>query len=338
MATAFKRAVQQQQVAWRRAHLSNQEPGLQNKLRYKHILPRRLWHLNLWSGIVAGGPKELPRYLRDNDIQAHTGTHNLCSSWVLCANLYFPFRDTEGRALVASFLRRNVSTAIRDVEAVELEYELPSKQDKPHTLLGEESGKRGSGQTSPDVAFLVTTESGKGLVLVESKFTEHWFYQCSGYRKATKGRTPNPDPQRCRNFALIASDPRGNCHLCTWGRRYWDHLRLQPGAAQVATVCPAATGAYQLFRQQALAEALARTNGWNLVVSAVAFDSRNAGIFNVVATSAGRRDLRDSWTSLFDLRSGFATFAHQEWVSWVRHTGGPTWRPWLAYIRNRYGY
>jgi hypothetical protein len=184
----------------------------------------------------------------------------------------------------------------------------------------------------------VTTKSGSGIVLVESKFTEHWFYQCSGYKKAATGRTPNPRPERCRNFALIAGDPKRHCHLCTWKRRYWDHLHLQPGAAEVAAVCPAASGAYQLFRQQALAEALARTGRWDLVVSAVAHDAGNDGIFNVVTTSAGKRDLRLLWSSLFALRSGFATFTHQDWISWVRLKGDARWQPWLKYIHARYGF
>jgi hypothetical protein len=130
MATSFQKTVQHQQIAWRRGHLSNQEPGLQNKVGYKHILPRRLWHLNLWSGIAGGGPEGLQGYLRDNEVQAHTGKHNLCSSWVLCANLYFPFRNVDGRALLASFLRHNVSPVIRGVEKLELEYELPLTQEK----------------------------------------------------------------------------------------------------------------------------------------------------------------------------------------------------------------
>src|SRR5215831_1858448 len=35
----------------------------------------------------------------------------------------------------------------------------------------------------PDEAFEVTTPTGPGRVLVESKYTEHWFYECSGYRR-----------------------------------------------------------------------------------------------------------------------------------------------------------
>jgi hypothetical protein len=60
---------------------------------------------------------------------------------------------------------------------------------------------------------------------VESKFTEHWFYECSGHKRWTKGRTPNPDRSRCARFGEVVTAPGTMCHAQQgWGRRYWEYL------------------------------------------------------------------------------------------------------------------
>src|SRR5512143_2239953 len=99
---------------------------------------------------------------------------------MLCANLYFPFREAAGLPILAAFLRAHVSPTIELVERVELEYQEEPPWD-PQSVLGESGkGKRGAHQTSPDAAFIVRTAGGPGLVLAESKLGEHSFYACSG--------------------------------------------------------------------------------------------------------------------------------------------------------------
>ena len=129
----------------------------------------------------------MPAYLDANKVQKHDGAHNLKSSWMQCANLYFPFR--EDYETIAGFLQKHVSRGIDTVNRIELEWAGKPPLD-PTTLLGEPRGQRGANQTSPDVAFIVN--GGKGIVLVENKFTEHSFYPCSG-RKKIYG---NPDRER----------------------------------------------------------------------------------------------------------------------------------------------
>lgn len=331
----FYERVREQQIAWRRRALRNQERGWWNRVQYDHILPRTQWHLNLWPGIA----DTLPTYIDQNGIQPHTGKHNLCSSWVLCANLYFPFKEAGGRRLLASFLREQLSLEVSSVEAIELEYERPERELKPSELLGEDQGARGSGQTSPDLAFELTTPVGQGLMLVESKYTEHWFYQCSGYRKKAEGRDPNPNRSRCEDFDAVVRSPATQCHLVEpWKRQYWDHLKFNVAQSARLLGCPAARGAYQIFRQQALAEALAKTERWTLVVSAVAFDAGNTDLFRVLRTRDGTADLRVLWPELLQLRAPFLTFTHQTWVAWVRAHGGDVWKDWLTYVQDRYGY
>jgi hypothetical protein len=195
---AFDAWMQNRQVEWRNNPKNGlcQEQGWQNGRQYPWILPSPKWEESLWPGIRDGTSNSLPAYLAQSEVQAHQGKHNLKSSWVMCANLYFPFGATEeGRALLASFLRCHVSESVVSVDKLHLEY-AEEGELHPSNLLGEMGGKRGSGQTSPDLAF--TVNSGKGLVLVENKLVEHSFYPCSARRRKGNPEHPgNPDPDRC---------------------------------------------------------------------------------------------------------------------------------------------
>lgn len=333
----FDLVVGEQQVAWRRRHVASTEHGRQNGVARPWILPMRFWEEGLWPGIRTGSPDPLPAYLTTNGVQKHGGCHNLKSSWMLCANLYFPFR--QDRSLLAGFLAEHMSVAIKTVEAVELEYAEPAPLD-PQTLLGEPAGgQRGSNQTSPDVAFVVgTAKRGVGLILVENMFTEHSFYNCSGRDK----QYGNPDASRCLRFAEIYADLPNRCYQLHWqaeqrpNRRYWDWLRVSPHGQQILERCPAATGGYQLLRQQALAEAIAQSRRYEFVASAVAYDERNSDLL-VSLRGTGIADFREGWARLFDGEALFASFSHQQWVAWVREQDRDgRWRDWQEYVRERY--
>jgi hypothetical protein len=341
---SFKEQLRERQVAWRRSDLENQEPGYQNGKSYPHVLPRKLWEMNLWPGIRTGSALPLPEYLiaRPADpIQAHTGVHNLLSSWVACANLYFPFRREPYRPILAEFLRATVSDRILSVTGVELEFALDGELH-PCELLGESGGSRGSGQTSPDVAFRVEVENGKqGLVLVECKLTEHSFYRCSARTKTGSEQRPgNPDPSRCTDMPRLLADPEAVCHQRVWSRRYWEHLRPVTDTSRLSELseCPASTAGYQLFRQQALAEGIAASGKYGLVVSCVAYDRRNEGLMGCLG-HAGMDDIRVDWPKLFPGAAMFTTFTHQEWVEWVRQQSRSSeLDDWLSYVGRRYGY
>jgi len=332
----FDTYVQEQQVNWRSRHIACQEYGEQNGKKRPWILPMQVWQENLWPKIRNDSEHSLPDYLEKNNIDKHTGVHNLKSSWVLCANLYFPFQCNP--ELIASFLRENVCSLIKTVDTIELEY----AEDPPldaSTLLGEpDIGKRGKNQTSPDVAFVVNDY--KGLILTENKFTEHSFYDCSG-RKKEYGNT---DIKRCLDFQFIYSDVKNNCYQLNWeniqrkNRKYWDYIRISEKGKQILKRCPAAISGYQLFRQQALAEAIAQSGKYDFVVSCVAYDERNKSLISSLSR-AGINDFAKDWACLFEDKAQFATFTHQQWVDWVRknETQGH-WKEWLSYIEERYGY
>lgn len=341
--TKFRDEMHSDQLRWKERTLPLvQGQGWWQGKQYDHILPRRHQQENLWPGIRTGGLFPLDTYLAANNIQAHTGRDNLLSSWSQAANLYFPFgQSDDGRRIVGDFLTATVDASIASVKAVELEWEHPDSALRPPVLLGETDGSRGTNQTSPDVAFEVTLAGGgHGVVLTEVKFTEHNFYPCSIRKQLDDTRKA----ASCHDLAALRVDPKGLCGQHTEkDRRYWDHLNGAFVWGASVRWCPAATAGYQLFRQQALAEALAVNSDMGLVVSALAHDDRNAGLLGSLTGTGTKgllRDVRSDWGTLF--RGGkaqFKTFSHQSWVAFVRRAAGrPAWcDDWANYVTDRYG-
>jgi hypothetical protein len=324
------------QVRWRRAHVSTQESGVQNRVTYPWLLPRWAWQEGLWPPLRGDGPGSLEHHLTTAKVSRHSGCHNLKSSWISGVNLYLPFGQGEtGRALLAGFLAHSVDPRVRSVDSLELEWS-GDREFSPRTLLGEMGGTRGRGQTSPDIAFSVNR--AEGLLLVENKLVEHSFYACSArLGSGSVTRPGHPDPARCDDVAALVADP-GICHQQALGRQYWRWLYDAVDARAFARLprCPAATAGYQLLRQQALAEALARSGRYRFVASVVALDERNERLSRSLASS-GIADVT-GWGQLFRGRASFALFTHQRWAAWVRtHDADGAWRGWSDWIAHRYG-
>lgn len=335
MRTEFYDEMLQHQLSWKARRLPGiKKPGRWMGKEYDHILPWNERDLALWKDLQRGGAFPLNEYLTDQ-IKAHTGRGNLLSSWTLCANLYFAFgQDPDGRRVLAAFLARAINPAIESVEELHLEYAEAPPLD-PGTLLGERDGSRGSGQTSPDVAFKVRLRNGgAGLVLTEVKWMEHSFYACSA-RKLLK---PAERTEKC-DLARVRASPETMCEQqVRLRRKYW--TRLAPAfTGWDLPQCPAATAGYQLFRQQALAEGIAASGRYELVVSAVASDARNERLLASLR-GAGIQSVAEDWSPLFAGRSTFKTFTHQQWVAFVAAASQrPTWSAaWLEYVADRYGY
>ena len=333
----FKTLQRESQEKWRETNISTQENGWQNGKNYSHIIPSKDWKENLWEDIRT----TLPEYLEKNDVKEHTGVHNLLSSWIVCANLYFPIKYNEQlKHLFVNFLQTKISTEITEILDIQLEFAFEESSDlHPSKLLGEHGGSKGSGQTSPDVAFIVKTSSGgNGLVLCENKYTEHSFYSCSA-RKVNKkvDRTNNPNPERCMNSCNF--DFKEICHQFVWGRQYLSLVEFSEEAKMKLKRCPAATAGYQLLRQQALAEGIAKSRDYEIVVSVVAFDERNTDLINCLS-STGINDFQINWADMFNGKAKFQTWTHQEWVQFVRNRQSSNGfvKKWLTYLQDRYQY
>ncbi|MGA2408508.1 MAG: hypothetical protein ABSF81_17420 [Bacteroidales bacterium] len=337
----FKNKMRDYQIIWKLKYLSSiKGKGYQNGKSYDHILPKSNEQENFFNPIRNELFNPNNGYLKGNNIKPHTGIHNLLSSWTLCANMYWPFNNDEGKILLSKWLSKQIQLDISEIVKLELEYEDPIPDLKTGLLLGENNqGMRGSGQTSPDLAVLFKTAQGKkGILLIESKFTEHSFYVCSGYQKKTlTNNIPNPDKTRCLSTTSILSSDFEDCHLNTWGRKYWNLLRLDlnKDAFKALSRCPMSTSCYQIFRQQALAKGYEKH--YDVVASCVVTDERNITLVNS-SKSTGMSTFPEGWKNLFP-NLPFYWLTHNSWFKYVRaNNSNGRWNEWIEYIGVRYDY
>lgn len=334
--TNFNLDQRKAQIAWRKDNVRDTEKGLYKGVPQEHIISKEYWMETLWSGIR----KDLPKYLDDNDIKLHAGANNLVNSWAVSANVYFPIHKNESlQKLMLEFLKQKVSDEIVEIFDVVLEFAFPEDNPlHPSNMLGETGGKKGSGITSTDVAFLVKTKTGKGVILTTCKFTEHSFYTCSARRTNKKGtQKGNPDPTRCMQAATDCNY-ESICHQTACGRDYWSLLNLSEAGKKTFKTCPAATEGFQLFCKQAFAEGIMKSGDFSLVVASVAFDSRNDALKGCLKET-GIDDFQTGWGETFDGDATFKSWTHQDWVQFVRENQvDGEFDEWLTYLKGRYNY
>jgi hypothetical protein len=328
----FRKRQIDSQLTWREKQNISKEHGYQNGKQYPHIVPKSEWIKTIWTPLE----KDLIKYLKDNNIQHHTGTHNLLSSWVLCSNLYFgTYINSNFKELFRQFLEEKLKIKIERIDSVNLEFAFEGELG-PANLLGEYAGKRGSGQTSPDLAILFRLNGEKGIILVECKYTEHGFYNCPGRKTKTKpGRMPNPNPKRCLQKETMKMY-KNDCHQYIWGRKYWEHLSISEYGLNKLKYCPACIGGYQLVRQQALAEGIVKYGDFINVVSCIAFDGRNEKIMQSMKAN-NINSIKFEWEKLYNLKSKFSIWEHQEWIEYVNKNCKKQFeKDWLKYMKDRY--
>jgi|GEM_PF-825545 len=336
---SFKSKMVTHQILWKNNHLPHiAKHGWQNGKQYSHILPKVNQEENFFKPIQ----KELfypnYRYLKQKRFKPHSGVHNLLSSWALCAKMYWPFNNPEGKILLARYFKTQANLEIETIQSVELEYEDKSLALKPAILLCEDNnGTRGSGQTSPDLAILFKTKKGEdGILLIECKFTEHSFYSCSGYKKQNpSGRVPNPDNKRCLDAKGILVSDYANCHLISWERKYWDLLGRDLDKVKFSSLsrCPMSSCCYQLFRQQTLAKRLQKK--YSIVASCVAMNERNSTLI-YSGNRTGLIPFPRGWQELFQIPP-FYLLTHQAWFEYMKaHNHRERWDEWIEFVGERY--
>ena len=124
---AFDQWMREFQIEWRKSNAPSVEHGFRGPRQYPHILPEDLWEEGLWPGIGSESENSLPTYLQRTGVQKHRYAHHLNSSWMLRANLHFPFRATaDARGVFVSFLNRHVAAEIDSPEDATMSWMLPS--------------------------------------------------------------------------------------------------------------------------------------------------------------------------------------------------------------------
>ncbi len=340
---AFDKQAECHQISWRRRHkLLQGKLGWQNGVQREHILPAAEWIAGVWQPIR----NELKQYILVSRIQPNAGKHNLKSSWTQCANLFFPFRShPQMTSSLQGFLTQELGLKVTHIEDLELEYAAPGKLE-PKRLLGELGGSKGSGQTSPDIAIIFgCADSKSGIYLIENKYTEHSFYDCSGAKKtpsrahSERGLPGNPKPDRCYDAIEVLANPEGMCQQQTWGRKYWDLLKdsIDQKVLRACSHCPALVSGYQLFRQQALAQGIAKNGLFDYVISGVAYDYRNTTLINCLR-GIGMDDFTSGWPQLFKSDVRFHCFTHQDLVSYIKQSNENICQKWTKYVTGRYDY
>ena len=314
------------QLTWREDQANfPKENGFQNGNEYPHIIPKAEWAKTIWDQFK----ENLLEYLKKEKIQHHTGSHNLLSSWVLCSNLYYgTFFNDNFKELFRKFLEDKLKENIGKIEDIQLELVLGGGLN-PKNLLGEPGGVRGTRQTTPDLGVIFITNGKKGLILVECKYTEHSFYDCSG------AKAKNTPDNKCKIKETMKNIEK-NCFLNEWGRKYWNYLQISEYGQNKLKFCPAFLGAFQIVRQQALAEGLLKIGNYENVWSCIAYDGRNEGLMESMKRN-GINLINNEWEKIFDLKTKFTIWEHQEWVEYVRKNGiGIFEKEWEKYIKNRY--
>ena len=102
-------------------------------------------------------------------------------------------------------------------------------------------------------------------------------------------------------------------------------------------VCPALSGGYQLFRQQALAQGLADAQLFDYVVSGVAYDARNEALVTCLRRT-GIIHIASGWDHLFKTDVRYHCFTHQDLIAFASQERVKRSEKWIEYTRDRYGY
>ena len=291
---------------------------------YDHILPSKLWTQNLWSGISDVAVD----YFSREKIKWHDQRDNLLSSQILCVNVFFPLRNYP--SLLNSFLKRFYSS-LANVTDIDFEYIGPKNYFC-------EPGGRGYNRTSADVSIeWKDTKGKKNLLLVEFKFTESNFGECS--------KSGNPDRERCNNGELVISSPQTECYRSEVKRPYWDMVRSPQGPFQVEKLkktkyCPFRYDFYQLMRNQLLAKCIAEDedSGFYIAGFAVCYDDRNKNLLNLSHPIDGDSNPLTIWKSFLKDKNTFKHFTIQQLLEYIENIDDlpSELKQWRAYLNKRY--
>jgi hypothetical protein len=303
---------------------------------YPHILPDG-HERDAFYPLIAD---RILKYFMDDEISLHTEALNLKSSQVACLNFLFPFKENLDLATRAF---RNFLPGLREVTAIVFEYTGP---EGATAWLGEpRSGRRGQNRTSIDAAIFWWDDEGrKRASLVEWKYTERNFGQCSAYHGAEK-----KERELCEGINVAEEPfPAASCLLTSGkrhrSRRYWEHMDaagISLAAFSGVRGCPFQGPFYQLLRQFLLGYYL-KMEGAVDDYEIVSFSFLGNKFLTQVPThlqslaKQSEAGIVDLWNRVLDGAQPLRHVLAEDWMLAIETTGGID-RMWREYIRSRYG-
>ena len=338
---AFEQSVIRQQVKFKRDRLGINTNGPHSKYpqhTYPHILPGG----EIRKAFFPGFTDAVFAYFDEANIQPHSELLNLKSSQAACVNFLFPLRsDLELATNVLT--RAGIIPPEGRVSGIEFEY---TGQDEAGGSLGctewlgePSTGKRGQNRTSIDAAVFWTREGRNDATLIEWKYTERTFGNCSAFANArsdAKAACRGPDHEK--HCILTQSPPKCDRH-------YWDRLE-ESGIrrAKLACVpgCPFRGPFYQLMRQFLIAQYMRQSGQADDVeVLAIHFDGNNSlreltpELENLAKSTA--TSIVDAWNVALEGVTPMREIKAEALLLAYDTCRTPDLSDWRDYIRARYG-
>ena len=318
----FREQMEKYQIKYKKEVLGVEEMGLWRGRQYPHILPERVWNLNLWENIRG----EAQCYFNDNEIAWHMQKHNLLSSQVMCVNIFFPLKQHRG--ILEVWLSHYFSELER-VTKLDFEYVGPKNYFN-------ELGGRGQNRTSSDLAITwQDKEDRKNMLLLEFKFTEPDFGKCS--------KQGNTNPKRCLSSKDIVSSHKTQCYRSEVGHPYWDMVLssnnpFKKESLTVESYCPFHYDFYQLMRNQLLAHCIQSDpeEDFNKVEFGVIYHAENEALTRMSRPFAGEYNPLKAWHNLLKNPDTFHVFTVQEFLDDIEPNLRGDLENWRAYLKQRY--
>lgn len=318
----FREQMAKQQIEYKTRVLGIEQMGRWRGRRYPHILPKRMWNLNLWEGIR----EEAGHYFDNNEIAWHIQKHNLLSSQIMCVNIFFPFRQH------LDVLEVWLSHHFNDLEkVVSLDFEYVGSKNYFNEL-----GGRGQNMTSSDLSVTWQDKKGKkNMLLLEFKFTERDFGQCS--------RGGNPNRTRCLSSKDIVSSHKTQCYRSEVGRSYWDRILSSEGPLRQELLtkesyCPFRYDFYQLMRNQLLAHCIQSDpeEGFNRVEFGVIYHADNEVLMKLSRPFGKESNPLKAWPGLLKNPNSFHVFTVQQFLGSIGPKLPNGLEDWRVYLKQRY--
>jgi hypothetical protein len=237
---------------------------------------------------------------------------NMLSSQAMCFNLFAPLAsDEDGRAIAAAALSAYLPD-LESVEAIEIEYTPSAKVF---------NDQRGAAGVDCDVLLTYRTSGGgKGVLVIETKYSETGFSRCSHCK---------PDRKvTCPRDVEIGDDFAGCMYSSKNGFLYWQRAReygtLDPSRIP-AQGCPFRGSSWQLWVNHTLAHAIGAEAGAEQVRFAVCAPAGNSALLRHGARMEAFQQLLASPDSALFIpleelveRIREAAPAHgDEWLAWA---------------------